>query len=153
MHNSEKKTIITSLVWKLLERTGTQGVQFIVQIVLARLLLPEDFGIVAIVSIFILFANVLVQGGFNVALIQKKDSDELDFTSSFYLSLFFALILYLLLYFLSPIISLYYEMEILTNVLRILGISLFFGSVNSVQNALIAKKCCLKSSSLVHLRL
>lgn len=148
MHNSEKKTIITSLVWKLLERTGTQGVQFIVQIVLARLLLPEDFGIVAIVSIFILLANVLVEGGFNVALIQKKDSDELDFTSSFYLSLFFALILYFLLYILSPMISLYYEMEILTNVLRILGISLFFGSVNSVQNALIAKNMLFKKQFL-----
>ncbi len=67
-----------------MEQGGSQGIQFIVQIVLARLLLPEDFGLIAIVTIFILLANVFVQSGFNTALIQKKDADDEDFSSVFY---------------------------------------------------------------------
>ena len=79
-----KFTVISSLFWKLMEQGGSQGIQFIVQIVLARLLLPEDFGLIAIVTIFILLANVFVQSGFNTALIQKKDADDEDFSSVFY---------------------------------------------------------------------
>ena len=80
-----KSRIISSLFWKLMERGGTQGIQFIVQIVLARLLLPEDFGTIAIVMVFISLAQVFVQSGFNTALIQKKNADEVDFSSVFYL--------------------------------------------------------------------
>ena len=100
-----KNKIISSLIWKFLERGGTQIVQFIIQIVLARLLLPDDYGVVAIVMIFITIANVFVQNGFNTALIQKKEIDDLDLSSVFYLSLFVALILYILLFFLSPLIA------------------------------------------------
>jgi len=78
-----KKKVVSSLFWKLLERGGTQGVQFIVQIVLARLLAPEQFGTIAIVMVFITLAQVFVQSGFNTALIQKKDADEVDFSSIF----------------------------------------------------------------------
>ena len=67
-----KRKVISSLFWKLMERGGTQGVQFIVQIVLARLLLPEEYGIIALTTIFITVANVFIQQGFGVALIQKK---------------------------------------------------------------------------------
>lgn len=74
-----KSNILTSLFWKLLERGGTQGIQFIIQIVLARLLAPEQFGTIAIVMVFIHLAQVFVQSGFNTALIQKKDADDVDF--------------------------------------------------------------------------
>ena len=70
-----KTTVLSSLFWKLMERGGTQGIQFIVQIVLARLLLPEDYGLIALVTIFIALANTFIQSGFNTALIQKKDAD------------------------------------------------------------------------------
>lgn len=139
MSKHDKKTIISSLIWKLLERTGSQGVQFIVQVILARILLPEDFGTIAIVSIFILFANVFVQGGLNTALIQKKNTDEVDFSSSFYLSLIISSLLYIILYVAAPFIAQFYKMDELTGIFRVLGIILFFGSINSIQNALIAK--------------
>ena len=81
MYNEvNKSSILSSLFWKLMERGGTQGIQFIVQIVLARLLIPEDYGIIALVMIFIIIANVFVQSGFNTALIQKKDANEADFS-------------------------------------------------------------------------
>ena len=83
-HHTKSK-VISSLFWKLMERGGTQGIQFIVQIVLARLLLPEDFGTIAIVMVFISLAQVFVQSGFNTALIQKKMPMKLIFLN-FYLS-------------------------------------------------------------------
>ncbi len=67
-----KDKVFTSLIWKLMERSGTQGIQFVVQIILARLLLPSDYGMIALVMIFILLANVLIQKGFNTSLVQKK---------------------------------------------------------------------------------
>ena len=121
-----RRMVISSLLWKLIERAGTQGIQFIVQIVLARLLLPEDYGMIALVTIFITIANVFVQSGFNTALIQKKNADEVDFSSVFYLSLFVAALLYIIIYFTSPIIAKFYREPQLIPDLRILSITLFW---------------------------
>jgi O-antigen/teichoic acid export membrane protein len=139
-----KSKVISSLFWKLMERGGTQGMQFIVQIVLARLLLPEDYGIIALVTIFILIARVFVQSGFNTALIQKKDADDLDFSSVFYLSLFVAGLLYIILFFASPFIADFYQNPQLVLVLRVLSITLFFGAINSIQNAFVARNMMFK---------
>ena len=94
-----KAKVIYSLMWKFFERGGTQGIQLVVQILLARLLLPEDYGVIAVVTTFIVIANVFVQSGLNTALVQKKDADEVDFSSIFYLSLFIAGVLYIILFF------------------------------------------------------
>ena len=134
-----KSKVISSLVWKLLERGGTQFVQFIVQIILARLLVPEDYGAVAIVAIFISVANVFVQNGFNTALIQQKNVDETDLSSVFFLSLGIALLLYIILFFTSPIIATFYKQPILVPVIRVLALSLFLGAINSIQHAIVAR--------------
>src|SRR5690606_27398197 len=135
-----KKNIITNLFWKLMERSGVQIVQFIVQILLARMLLPEDYGVIAILTIFINFANTLVQSGMNMALIQKKDSDELDFSSVFYISVVLSLLLYSFLYFIAPVIADFYQISELVLLLRVLSIGLFIGAVNSIQVSLVSKK-------------
>lgn len=137
--NEDKKTIITSLIWKLLERIGAQGVQFIVAIVLARLLLPSDYGAITMITIFIALSDNLIQSGFSTSLIQKKDADELDFSSVFYITLLIALVLYLILFFSAPAIAKFYNMPVIKNVLRVLSINLFIGAINSVQNSKIAK--------------
>ena len=136
--------IIYSFIWKFLERTGTYLVQFIIQLVLARILLPEEYGIVAIVTVFITIANVFIQTGFNTSLIQKKDADDLDFSSVCYLSLFVALILYVLLFFFAPYIADFYNISLITPVLRVLSINLFLGAFHSVQNAYVSKKMDFK---------
>ena len=143
-NENTKQTVLSSLLWKLMERGGTQGIQFIVQIVLARLLLPEDYGLIALVTIFITLANVFVQSGFNTALIQKKDADEVDFSSVFYLSLFVAGLLYIILFFTSPLIANFYREPQLVPVLRVLALTLFFGAFNSIQNAYVAKNMMFK---------
>ena len=122
-NQNTKSNIISSLIWKLLERSGTQGIQFIVQIVLARLLLPEEYGIISIVMVFILLANVFVQSGFNTALIQKKDTDEVDFSSVLYLSLGVAGVLYVVIYLAAPFIANFYSQPLLIPVLRVLSIT------------------------------
>jgi len=139
-----KATVLSSLFWKLMERGGTQGIQFIVQIVLARLLLPEDYGIIALVVIFTSIAGVFIQSGLNTALIQKKDADETDFSSVFYLSLFIACLLYLILYITAPFIATFYEEPHITSVFRVLSITLFFGAFNSIQNAIVARNLQFK---------
>ncbi len=138
-HIYGKEKIIKSLVWKLMERGGVQGIQFIIQIILARLLTPEDYGSIAIIAIFITIANVFVQSGFNTALIQKKDTDELDYSSVFYLSMFVAFIIYIILFIAAPFIAEFYGIDNLTAVIRVISITLFFGAYNSIQNAIVAK--------------
>jgi teichuronic acid exporter len=144
LHQNIKSKAISSLFWKLMERGGTQGIQFIVQIVLARLLLPEDYGIIALVVIFTSIAGVFVQSGLNTALIQKKDVDQADFSSVFYLSLFIAFLIYIILFFSAPFIATFYEQPQITSVFRILSITLFFGAFNSIQNAVVARKLQFK---------
>ncbi|MDD2519303.1 MAG: lipopolysaccharide biosynthesis protein [Bacilli bacterium] len=122
-----------------MERGGVQGIQFIVQIVLARLLLPKDYGIIALVIIFISIASVFVQSGFSAALIQKKNVDEADFSSVFYLSLFIACLTYIILFIVAPSIASFYEEPQIVMVVRVLSITLFFGAFNSIQNAVIAR--------------
>jgi O-antigen/teichoic acid export membrane protein len=140
----EKTKVFSSLVWKLLERGGTQGIQFLIQIVLARLLAAEQFGTIAIVMVFINIAQVFVQSGFNTALIQKKDADDVDFSSVFYLSLALAGILYLIIFLSAPIIARFYKDDILVPVIRVLSLTLFFGTLNSIQNAYIARNLMFK---------
>lgn len=127
-----------------MERGGTQGIQFLVQIVLARLLTPKDYGIIALIGIFITIANVFVQSGFSTALIQKKNANEEDFSSVFYLSLFVASLLYIILFFVAPIIANFYNIPQLTLVLRIVSITLFLGAFNSIQNAVVSKRMQFK---------
>ncbi len=139
-----KEKIITSLFWKLMERGGTQGIQFVVQIILARLLLPEEYGLIAIVMVFICIANIFIQSGFGTALVQKKDADDLDFSSIFYLSLFISILLYIIIYISAPFIATFYMQPQLISVLRILSITLIIGAFNSVQHAFIERNMLFK---------
>ena len=140
-----KKIVISSLIWKFLERLGTQGIQFVVSIILARLLLPSDYGIITMIMVFTAIANAFVQSGFSTSLIQKKNSDELDFSSVFYTSFVIATTCYLILFLTAPLIADFYQMPQITSILRVLAITLFFGAFNSVQNAKLSKDMKFKT--------
>lgn len=139
MSSNLRIKIFSSLIWKFLERGGTQGIQFILQMVLARLLTPKDYGTVALITIFIAISTVFVQSGFNTALIQKKDIDEEDISSVFYVSLFIAAIMYIILYFFAPTIANFYKILELTSIIRVMGLVLFLNSFNSIQNAIVSR--------------
>lgn len=138
---------LKNLVWKLMERISAQLVQLVVSVILARILSPSDYGTVAMVTIFITLANVLVEGGFGSALVQKKDANDIDFSTVLYFSIGFSLLLYVSLYFAAPAISLFYgdEYYILTPVLRVLGIQIIINAVNSVQQAYVQRQMMFKN--------
>lgn len=130
----------TGMKWKLLERFGVLGVQFVLQIILARLLAPEHYGVLSIMMIFITIANVFIQSGFNTSLIQNKDVSEDDYSSVFWISLAVALLIYLVVFFSAPWIAAFYEMSELTSPLRVLSIVIFPGVLNSVQLAKVSRE-------------
>lgn len=141
---ADKRVIISSLFWKFFERAGTQLIQFGVTIALARILAPDDFGLVALIAIFISIASVFVQSGLNTALIQKKDADDLDFSSVFWASLGIAVATYTILFFGAPFIADFYEHPSLTVVIRVLAITLFIDVFSSIQNAYVARNMLFK---------
>jgi len=136
-----------SLFWKFSERSSVQIVSLVINIILARILTPEDYGIVAMVTIFITLSYVLVDGGFSSALIQKKNADKLDFSSVFYFTLGFSIILYIVLFLCAPYISNFYDNKYpqLTSVLRVLGFQIIIYGVNSIQIAYVSKKMMFKN--------
>lgn len=134
-----RSTVIKSFLWKLFERVSTQLIQFIVTIVLARLLLPSEYGTIALIAIFIQLCDVVVDGGLNTALIQKKDADNTDFSTIFFFSVGIAWVLYVLLFFSAPLIALFYEQDELVPVIRVLSLQLPFNAFNSIQRSYVAK--------------
>jgi len=134
-------SILSNLFWKFAERITAQIVTVIVSIILARLLEPSHYGVIAIVNIFIAIANVFVTDGLASALIQKKNADKIDYSSVLYFNLFLSVALYIGLFFLAPVITSFYGdgYDILTPVLRILGFRLMLSAINSVQQAYVAK--------------
>ncbi len=135
-----KSKVMSGLIWKFAERILAQLVTFLVSIILARLLTPSHYGAIAIVNIFIAIANVFVVSGFGNSLIQKKDADDVDFSSVFYFNIFMGIAFYLVVYFTAPFVASFYEIPILTPTLRVMGLRLIVASVNSVQHAYVARK-------------
>lgn len=139
---SLKWKTITSVMWKFVEKVAAQGIHFVVSIILARLLVPDDYGIIALVSVFITICNKLVISGFATSLIQKKDADNLDFSTVFYFSCAMAVVLYIALWFGAPLIADFYssyERELLIKVIRVMGLNMFIIAVNSVQQAYVSR--------------
>ncbi len=131
--------------WKFLERFGVYFVQFIISVVLARILGPQSYGVIAIVNVFIAFATVFVQNGLNSALIQKKQLSDLEISSVFYINLILASVLYLILFLCAPLIASLYENPDLTLILRVLGLMLLPCAITNIQTALVEKAFKFKS--------
>ena len=127
-----KKKALSGAAWKLAERLLAQGISMVVTIVLARLLLPADYGVVSMVTIFFTFANVLISGGLNTALIQKSDADSEDYSTVFTVSLLVGAALYGLMFVSAPVIAGLYGQPMLVPVIRIMGLSLPVYAIKSI---------------------
>lgn len=139
-----KSKVLSGFLWKFAERISAQLVTFVVSIVVARLLSPEHYGAIAIVNIFIALANVFVISGFGNSLIQKKDADDTDFSSVFYFNILMAIVMYAVVFMCAPVIARFYDMPILSPVLRVMGLRLIVAGINSVQHAYVSKKMFFK---------
>jgi O-antigen/teichoic acid export membrane protein len=146
-----KQKVISGILWRGLERIGTQIVSFVVSIVLARLLEPKDFGTITLITVFIALSQVFVLAGFGMALVQKKDVTEADYNSVFYLSLSVAVFLYFVLFFSAPWIAAFYKEPVLIGVLRLLSLTLILGALDSVQYAVLNREMKFKLSFKVSL--
>lgn len=141
-NESIKKKTISGLLWKFGENGLSQIVNFVISIILARMLLPEDYGIIALVTVFITICDKLVVSGLATSLIQKKDADNKDFSTIFYFSLAIAVFLYGVLFVTAPLIADFfraYERKLLINVIRVMGVQLVILAVNSVQSAYVSR--------------
>ena len=143
MEDLKTKTI-NNVVWKFLERFIAQGIAFIVSLVIARILEPSDYGVVSIVTIFFNIANVLITGGLNTALIQKKDSDSEDYSAVLFFSLLMSIIVYLFLFFMAPVFASIYKIDSLIIIIRVMGLSLPITAVKSIWCAYISSKLLFK---------
>ena len=142
--NSLKSKTISGLLWKFAERTGAQAITFILSIILARLLSPSDYGAIAILLVFISIADVFVNAGFGSALIQKKDADNLDFSSVFYFSFIFSIFIYLVIFLAAPFVANFYNMPILQPTLQVLALRIPVAAINSVQQAYVSRNMQFK---------
>lgn len=142
--NTNRRAIVSSFGWKLMEKFSVQGISFVVSVILARILCPEDYGIVALLLVFINLANVIIDGGLNVALIQKKNATQEDFSTIFWTCLATSTLLYAIMFVASPYIAMYFQDENLTSAVRVLSLCLFPYAVNSVQRAYISREMLFK---------
>lgn len=132
---SVKQQATKSVLWSAIERFSVQGIQFLLSIIIARLLLPTDYGLIAMLSIFMAIAQTFIDSGFANALIQKKNRTETDYSTAFFFNIAVSVVLYLLLYLSSPAIANFYHQEELNAITRIVGISLIINSFGIVQQA------------------
>lgn len=139
MRLNTKENITRNMLWRLLERFGAQGVSFVVSIILARLLDPSVYGIIALVTVFISILQVFIDSGLGLALIQKKDANETDFSTVFYFNIVFCLLLYTLIFLVSPLVAGFYNLPELTLVLRVLSLSIVISGVKNVQQAYVSR--------------
>ncbi len=134
-----RKRVFSNMAWRFAERVGAQVVKLLVEIVLARLLLPENYGLIALVAIFITILNVFVDSGLGNALIQKKDADELDFSTVFWFNVTWCIVLYIILFCAAPFIADFYNRISLTPVIRVLGVQVLISGVKNVQQAYVSR--------------
>ncbi len=142
--SSMKRKTMTNLIWRFAERCGAQGISFVVSIVLARLLSPTEYGTIALVTVFLSIFQVFVDGGLGTALIQKKDADDVDFSTIFFFNIFMCTVIYVVMFFAAPFLSAFYGDDQLTPVIRVLGITILISGVKNVQQAYVSKKLIFK---------
>lgn len=135
---------ISNLAWRFVERCGAQGIALFVSIILARMLDPTDYGMISLVVILTNILQVLVDCGLGNALIQKKDADDLDFSSVFCCNIFFCCILYVGLFFLAPVIASFYGDKKLISIIRVLGLTVVISGVKNIQQAYVSKQLIFK---------
>jgi len=136
--------VMNSFFWRLFERVGAKGVELIVSLVLANVLEPDLFGSIALVLVVINILQVFVDSGLGNALIQKKDSDNKDFSTVFFFNIFFCTVLYIILFFASPLFADFYNNPGLTPVIRVLGLTVVISGIKNVQIAYVSKNLMFK---------
>lgn len=142
------KTVRTAF-WSAIQRFSTMGVQFVVSMTLARLLLPDDYGVIALLNVFLAISNSVAESGFGNALIRKQVCSQEDYSTAFFYNVFVSIVLYMLLFLTAPYIASFYEKEILCPVMRAVGITIVINSFNIIQNAKLTRNLDFKTFAII----
>lgn len=148
--SSTNNKFISGLWWNTLEKILVKGSSFIVTVILARILMPSDYGIIGMLAVFIALSNVFIESGFSKALIQKQDATDVDYSTTFFTNLFIAIIVYWILFFSAPLISRFYDEPMLVPITRVLFINVILVSLTIVQNAKLSKAVDFKSIAKIN---
>lgn len=146
-----KEKAIKGISWSFIDNIASSGITFLVGIVLARLLTPQEFGILGMIAVFIAVSNSIVDSGFSSALIRKVDIKNIDYNTVFYFNMALGIALYILLYFIAPLISDFFNEPILVEVTRVMGLILIINSFGIVQRTLLVKEVDFKTQTKISL--
>ncbi len=142
---------IKGVLWSLTERFGNQAIQFFIGLILARLLLPEDYGLIGMILVFISFAQVFVEGGFSSALIRKTNANDSDYSTVFWFNLIVASICYLLLFFSATFISCFFTEPKLILLTKVVGLNVIVNSLGIIQKTILIKNLNFKTQATINL--
>lgn len=148
---SLKKKTLSGVAWTLGQQVGVLGVNFIVQIILARLLIPADFGLIAMVQIFMTVGNALMDGGMTSSLIRTKNADNRDYSTVFYMNLIMSIFIYIIVFFSAPLIASFFDQPILTPLVRVFTISFVIQALVAVQTTKLTKEMNFKLQMLMQI--
>lgn len=147
--SSLKQKTIKGLFWKFFDQSTGQLMQFVVGVIMARLLSPEDFGIAALPAVFISIATIFMDSGFGIALVRKPDLNEKDLSTSFYYGLGIGVVMYAILFFAAPLIAQFYGKEILTQLVRITALNFLWIPLNTPQTVILQRKIDFKTTARI----
>lgn len=149
MEESLKSKTFRGIIWSFVERFSVQGIQFLLGILMARILSPEDYGLIGMLAIFMSISQVFIDGGFSTALIQKQNRTETDFSTVFYINLVISLLCYLFLYALAPYIASFYEQPLLIDITRVYSINLVLNSLVAINKVKLSIQVDFKTQSKI----
>lgn len=150
MPQSVRSQLFHGVVWNFIEKVLMRGASFVVGIILARLLSPSDFGLIGMLAVFVSISNVFIEGGLAKALIQRKNCQDIDFSTAFVSNVGMSLVIYLVLFLSAPYIAVFYDEPILTDITRILSLNFILGSFNIVQRAKLMANVDFKSLAQIN---
>ena len=146
---SLKNQAISGMFWSSLHLLGTQGISFIVLIVLSRLLVPSEFGLIAMLGVFMGVGTALINSGLTQSLIRTEAPDEVDFSTVFYFNLIGSILIYGVIYFVAPLIADFYKQNLLTPIVRLYSVTFIINAFSAIQITRLSKKIDFKTQTKV----
>lgn len=146
-----KDKAVNGVIWSIAERFGNQGIQFFIGLILARLLMPEDYGLIGMLLVFISLAQVFVEGGFSAALIRKSEPTNRDYSTVFWFNLIVAVVFYVIIFLCSPLISEFYAEPLLAPLAKVVALNIIISAFGIIQKTILTKQLDFKSQAKVNL--
>lgn len=137
--------------WNMISQVATYGMQFVVGVVMARLLSPSDYGLTALPAVFLAVASVFINGSFGLALIRKPDCSEKDLSTAFYYSIAMGIFMYMVIFFSAPWIAAFYDAPILTDLVRITALTFLVAPINTPQSVILNRRIDFKTSARINI--